>query len=877
MLPSHPSVRQRSSASTSGSRSPSQNQLSSSTVYGRKPDWGWDYAFLFAVDEALEQQYASSPRARTPSADVAVPVGEGDTHLVGCDVPDEAAVPDSSASRIRILSRLRCAGFVFSQLYSRSEKVILVRFSLPPHTMKRKAELLGMEFQLKEKFGGGYLAFADERSSCYINDDLEASTGAYFCPSDRTLIILRTLQSKEDWGCDLNIEKMVFKKELQQAFAIHSPPDQDALVHSAVWARLWDPTWTPPFRAMKDYLGARVALYFAYVSFYARKLLSIALLSIPVFIALRYIPSVRVKDILKWFFSVALVLWTTYFLESWKRRNAALVLDWGLNDYHTDAADETRPQFKGELRYGFYCAGGFIPLADIVEFEAAAQVHRSTSGNGDTCSRDGAVGVTNLPCNPFEDVRTSRRRRTQSAFITLVFIGIVAGLTFLLLHFRNRIVCIGMGFDDLQCKCYYSTTCVPNETLLPSNVATALPGILNGVLITVFDSIWRWVSLALTKRENHRTDQMFEDSLVYKRFAFQFISNCKSAYLPQQTCDFLEFMNDAELTHKSLTLLLAIVFPDLSLFYIAFVKKYTGRGCRLRRNSLTKVQEQDCIGELESQMISLVLTKATIQQVMEIGLPFMTSSIRKWNARRRAKREAPRAPGIPDSALKTTSGASRYFQESKLPAYHSTIEDYAELIIQFGYLVLFGVAFPLAAVVNLINNLVETRTDAFKILQLSQRVNADDAADIGAWYPILETLNVLAVATNAGLLVFTADTGNNLFWGGKRFPSVYQVLLFFFMWHTLLGVKAIAAFAKSDTPDATKRKFARQRYDIARFFNVGWQDAFRGTSLLNVNEEEVKLCNKYADLFDSASDDDSNSDSSHLSNSHGRSKAEASS
>lgn len=187
-------------------------------------------------------------------------------------------------------------------------------------------------------------------------------------------------------------------------------------------------------------------------------------------------------------------------------------------------------------------------------------------------------------------------------------------------------------------------------------------------------------------------------------------------------------------------------------------------------------------------------------------------------------------------------------------------KDYAELVIQFGYLVLFGLAFPLASLVNLINNLFEVRTDAFKVLALSQRVDSDDAADIGAWYNILEFINVLAVVTNVGMLVFTADTVTDIL-NLDRLPAestgkktLYLVVSFFVIEHFLILLKGFAAKIIKDVPARTHRTVARQKYDTARAFDMNWHNSFRGSSLLKVDEEQIKLCEKYANVFDQASD-----------------------
>lgn len=171
-----------------------------------------------------------------------------------------------------------------------------------------------------------------------------------------------------------------------------------------------------------------------------------------------------------------------------------------------------------------------------------------------------------------------------------------------------------------------------------------------------------------------------------------------------------------------------------------------------------------------------------------------------------------------------------------------------------GYLSLFGVAFPLVTFVALLNNLIEVRSDAFKILRLHQRVDSDQSGDIGAWLSILEFINVLSVATNGALIVFTSNSLEPLF-GDLDFWR--ELLAFFVIEHSLFAAKALFAFLFQDVPAATMRTLARQRYDVARFFDVGWTDPMRGHGLLTVSDEQVRRCQRYTRLFVDLSDSDS--------------------
>lgn len=58
------------------------------------------------------------------------------------------------------------------------------------------------------------------------------------------------------------------------------------------------------------------------------------------------------------------------------------------------------------------------------------------------------------------------------------------------------------------------------------------------------------------------------------------------------------------------------------------------------------------------------------------------------------------------------------------------------MVMQYGLMVFFAPAFPLAALFTLINNFVEIRSDAFKMCFLYQRPFGERVANIGRWQVI---------------------------------------------------------------------------------------------------------------------------------------------
>lgn len=59
------------------------------------------------------------------------------------------------------------------------------------------------------------------------------------------------------------------------------------------------------------------------------------------------------------------------------------------------------------------------------------------------------------------------------------------------------------------------------------------------------------------------------------------------------------------------------------------------------------------------------------------------------------------------------------------------------MLVQMGYVVLFSAAFPLAGVCALANNLLEIRSDAFKLVHVHQRPFGQRVANIGTWQTAL--------------------------------------------------------------------------------------------------------------------------------------------
>ncbi|XP_055723378.1 anoctamin-8-like isoform X2 [Salvelinus fontinalis] len=90
--------------------------------------------------------------------------------------------------------------------------------------------------------------------------------------------------------------------------------------------------------------------------------------------------------------------------------------------------------------------------------------------------------------------------------------------------------------------------------------------------------------------------------------------------------------------------------------------------------------------------------------------------------------------------------------ESCMQTYEDTLQDYQEMFIQFGYVVLFSSAFPLAAMWALINNIIEIRSDALKLCTGLQRPFGQRVESIGQWQTAMEAMGLIAIMVNCYLI-----------------------------------------------------------------------------------------------------------------------------
>mmetsp|Transcript_32539 Transcript_32539/g.50656 ORF Transcript_32539/g.50656 Transcript_32539/m.50656 type:complete len:150 (+) Transcript_32539:2045-2494(+) len=113
----------------------------------------------------------------------------------------------------------------------------------------------------------------------------------------------------------------------------------------------------------------------------------------------------------------------------------------------------------------------------------------------------------------------------------------------------------------------------------------------------------------------------------------------------------------------------------------------------------------------------------------------------------------------------------------------------------------------MTAALALINNIIEIRTDAIKVLCGVQRPEYKCAADIGQWQNILDILTTCSIITNCALVSFTS---HGLYFYFPHMTSVEKVWIAIICEHVLLLFKFILDSIMTETPKEAKEAYTRR-------------------------------------------------------------------
>ncbi|XP_037625907.1 anoctamin-8 isoform X2 [Sebastes umbrosus] len=152
--------------------------------------------------------------------------------------------------------------------------------------------------------------------------------------------------------------------------------------------------------------------------------------------------------------------------------------------------------------------------------------------------------------------------------------------------------------------------------------------------------------------------------------------------------------------------------------------------------------------------------------------------------------------------------------ESCMQTYADTFQDYQEMFVQFGYVVLFSSAFPLAAMCALINNIIEIRSDAFKLCTGLQRPFGLRVESIGQWQTAMEAMGLIAIIVNCYLIGQCGQLQRLFPWLSPEMAIISIVILE----HFAILLKYVIHVAIPDIPTWVREEIAKLDYQRREAF-----------------------------------------------------------
>ncbi|XP_058601784.1 anoctamin-10 [Onychostoma macrolepis] len=280
------------------------------------------------------------------------------------------------------------------------------------------------------------------------------------------------------------VRRLQSKGVLIQYFPLHNKEDLKRLSFS--WYKKFKLSFQP-LEDIRHYFGEGLALYFGFLEYFTFALVPMAFIGIPYYLF-------DWEDYDKYvLFSVFNLVWSTVFLEVWKRCSAMLAYGWGTL---------SRKKAFEEPRAGFHGALGFNPVTGREE-----------------------------PIYP------SSKRQLRIYLVSVPFVLLCLYLSFYVM----------MVYFDME---FWAISIYHENPNIATSILLFVPSIIYAVVIEIMNLLYRYAAEFLTAWENHRLESSFQNHLVLKVLVFNFV-NCFASLF------YIAFvMQDMMLLRQSLATLL---------------------------------------------------------------------------------------------------------------------------------------------------------------------------------------------------------------------------------------------------------------------------------------------------------------------------------
>ncbi|XP_059220443.1 anoctamin-8 isoform X8 [Stomoxys calcitrans] len=678
------------------------------------------------------------------------------------DAPDEA---------LRwLLARIRSQppaglGLVVQVKAHESSRRNAFYISAPTNILFRAAEEARLPKRLRPDLGGALREFTTRESHCFQQIKSDDGNTALFTSQERQWLVLQVLQGLRAGQSD--IEALQGRAALEEGQSIVAAWQETGLItqvfplHETKSLASLQKSWVKqvlapqPLDDIAEYFGVKVALYFAWLGHYTCALGVPAVFG-TILYAFLWGKNQMAQDMGHVLFSLFNVAWASLYLEAWKRYSVELAFRWGTLSTPPELLEPPRPLYKGPL------------------------VENNVTGR----------------LEPKE--APAWKRRAFRYLVSFPIIGLCLLLVFVVMFLMLR-------FQD------WWDSKLPESGVLCC--LSVIPKVLLAGAITLMDEAYYKLAVWLNDKENYRLQSKYENHLIAKVALFQFVNSFLSLFY------IAFYLRDEEKLKEQLAGLLISrqIIGNLRESAIPYVAEQV-RLAKLSFNmwgALSPTQDNN-----RSFADTVMAAKAAAAAVSPTSLssesektkqPSGTSTPQPGTPSKQLPKKSSTDTGC--STPTTTASATRRNIgqaeiESSLYKYDGTFSDHLEMLVQMGYVVLFSAAFPLAGICALINNLMEIRSDAFKLAHVHQRPFGQRVANIGTWQNALSLLSLAAVIVNCALIGLSGQVSR--LWPGLT--TAQTIILIVTLEHIMLGLRSALTWLLPELPSWLAAEIARAEH-----------------------------------------------------------------
>ncbi|XP_068197393.1 anoctamin-8 isoform X2 [Antennarius striatus] len=740
----------------------------------------------------------------------------------------------------------------------------------------RGAEQMGMYKAVKPHFGGGMRRFSCDEDNIYENIESEL---CFFTSQERQSIIkywLDNLRAKQ--GEVLHnihfLEGQPIIPELEARGVIHQmfPLHEQRILNQLMTSWVQAVCERQPLDDICDYFGVKISMYFAWLGFYTNSMLYPAVIGFLLWILAE--ADQTSQDICCVVFALFNVVWATLFLERWKRREAELAYRWGTLDTPAESLEEPRPQFRGVKRWS--------PITGCEEFYYPPW------------KRAMFRWLVSLPicllCLCFVFLAMLLCLELQEVVMEIQELpGITRFIPKILLALTVT-VC-----DEVYKKIAYWLNDMENYRLQSAYENNLI------IKMVFFEFINSYLSLfyiAFYLKDMERLKEMLATLLIFRQFLqnikevlqpYLYEQNKLGVFTPRVLWELLRAiilkygrlaLGKAQASMTAYSFLGPRGIPvsqsandnqeprkrgDLKAGFRLSEEEWDMNESNLKQRKVSfteKVDYQDVATETRTMFESFLEDSPTmveegmetsifdscdedsdyesqVQEAKENGTMF-SSKMSDSGCHRRKNvgdgKEDKKSWIEPPEEPKTVTLTQAEI-ESCMQTYENTLQDYQEMFIQFGYVVLFSSAFPLAAMCALINNIIEIRSDALKLCTGLQRPFGQRVENIGQWQTAMEAMGLIAIIVNCYLIGQCGQLQRLFPWLSPEMTIISIVLLE----HFAILLKYIIHVAIPDIPGWVAEEMAKLEYRRREAFKHEQQAQQHFQQQLRRRREEEEL------------------------------------